>query len=45
MFNLIPLEMLLNDMYGITVDKALNGKEAVTLFDRNYNKTCCDVRY
>jgi CheY-like chemotaxis protein len=45
MFNLIPLELLLNDMFGIVVDKAQNGKEAVTMFSKNLNKQCCKTQY
>eukprot|EP00347_Sterkiella_histriomuscorum_P018716 403344449 len=45
MFNLIPLEMILREMFGILVDKAFNGQEAVNMFNKNLLKTCCDVKY
>ncbi len=45
MFNLIPLELILKEMFELTVDKAFNGKEAVALFDKNMVKTCCETKY
>jgi CheY-like chemotaxis protein len=45
MFNLIPLELILKEMFQITVDKALNGQEAVNMFQKNLVKKCCNVRY
>ena len=45
MFNLIPLELLLKEMYQIQVDKAMNGKEAVNMFSKNMNKKCCNTKY
>lgn len=45
MFNIIPLEYILEDSFQVKSDKALNGQEAVTIFTRNLNKTCCNVRY
>ncbi len=45
MFNLIPLELILKEMFGVTVDKAFNGQEAVMLFDMKMYKTCCDQKY
>jgi CheY-like chemotaxis protein len=32
-------------MFGIVVDKAQNGKEAVTMFSKNLNKQCCKAQY
>jgi hypothetical protein len=32
MFNLIPLELILDEIFSIQVDKAMNGKEAVNMF-------------
>ena len=45
MFNIIPLEYILEDSFQIKSDKALNGLEAVNIFTRNLNKSCCNVRY
>jgi CheY-like chemotaxis protein len=45
MFNLIPLELILKEMFNITVDKAMNGREAVNLFSNNIQKKCCETRY
>ena len=45
MFNLIPLELILREMFGLTVDKAFNGLEAVNLYNKNLLKNCCDIRY
>ena len=44
-FNLIPLEEMLLRNLGESVDKAMNGKEAVDMYITNLNKTCCSVRY
>lgn len=44
-FNLMPLELLLDEFFKIKVDKALNGQEAVNLFTRNLYKSCCNLRY
>ena len=39
MFNLIPLELILNELCdGLTIDKAMNGLEAVNLFKESINK-------
>jgi CheY-like chemotaxis protein len=35
-FNLLPLELILRETFGIQTDKALNGQEAVMKF-ANYN--------
>ena len=47
-FNLIPLELILRETFGLNSDKALNGQEAVMKF-ANHNiqeKPCrCGVRY
>jgi CheY-like chemotaxis protein len=32
-------------MYEISVDKAIDGKEAVILFTKNLHKKCCNKRY
>jgi CheY-like chemotaxis protein len=32
-------------MFDIKVDKAMSGQEAVDLFTKNLNKTCCDTKY
>ena len=42
LFNLIPLEVLLDKIAGIKVLKAKNGLEAVKLYQRDRFKTCCD---
>lgn len=34
-FNLIPLELILNNICGLKCDKALNGLEAVEIFKKN----------
>lgn len=46
-FNLLPLELILRETFGIKTDKALNGQEAVTKFiNYNLQKYCeCGVRY
>jgi CheY-like chemotaxis protein len=41
MFNLIPLELLLEEFFSIPIERAVNGKEAVELFEANLMKTCC----
>jgi len=45
MFNLIPLELILRQMFSLSVDKAFNGQEAVTLFEKNMAKDCCNSKY
>ena len=45
MFNLVPLEMILKEIFKITVDKAMNGQEAVIMFSQNVKKECCKKRY
>ena len=45
MFNLIPLELILKEMFQITVDKAMNGQEAVNMYSENLKKTCCNTKY
>ena len=45
MFNLIPLELILTEMLDVKVDKAMNGKEAIIMFSKNFHKKCCDTRY
>ena len=45
MFNLIPLELILKEMFNISVEKALNGQEAVNMYAKNIQKKCCDTRY
>ena len=45
MFNLIPLELILKEMFQLTCDKAMNGKDAVTMYTNNILKKCCNVRY
>lgn len=45
MFNLIPLELILKEMFGLSVDKAMNGQEAVNMYAANLAKKCCDKRY
>jgi CheY-like chemotaxis protein len=32
-------------MFSIQVDKAMNGKEAFNMFQKNLNKNCCDTKY
>jgi CheY-like chemotaxis protein len=46
-FNLIPLELILRETFGIHTDKALNGQEAVMKFTHyNLQKDCqCGIRY
>ena len=41
LFNLIPLEVMLDQVAQIKVLKAANGHEAVELFKRDRYKTCC----
>ena len=45
MFNLIPLELILKENFGLSVDKAMNGSEAANMFSKNLVKKCCDVKY
>jgi CheY-like chemotaxis protein len=45
MFNLIPLELILQEMLEVKVDKAMNGREAVILFKKNLYKECCNNKY
>ena len=44
-FNLIPLELILKEMFNLNVDKAMNGQEAVTMYTKNLHKKCCDTHY
>jgi len=44
-FNQIPLEVFFTENIKTHVDKADNGVEAVALFRKNLEKTCCNVRY
>ena len=44
-FNLIPLELILKELFQLTVDKAMNGQEAVSMYTKNLLKQCCDTRY
>lgn len=46
-FNLLPLELILRETFGIKTDKALNGQEAVMKFiNYNLQKDCdCGLRY
>jgi CheY-like chemotaxis protein len=47
-FNLIPLELVLRETFGLATDKALNGQEAVMKFAKHniQEKPCeCGVRY
>ena len=39
-YNLIPLEILLKTNFGLAVDKAQNGQEAVDMYKADLNKTC-----
>ncbi len=45
MFNLIPLELILKEMFNISVDKAMNGQEAVNMFTKSLDKKCCQNHY
>lgn len=40
-FNLIPLEVMLDNLFGLTSFKAFSCKEAVDIFRRDRFKTCC----
>jgi CheY-like chemotaxis protein len=42
---MIPLEAILNNIYGLKVDKAQDGKQELEMYIANMTKTCCDVRY
>lgn len=44
-FNLIPLELILKELFDLKVDRALNGAEAVNMFNNNLFKKCCNIRY
>ena len=44
-FNMIPLEQILINTFGLTCDKAKDGLEELNMYLENMNKTCCDVRY
>ena len=44
-FNLMPLNMLITQLFQIQTDLAFNGIQAVQLFKENYEKACkCDNR-
>ncbi len=45
LFNLIPLEVLLGDMYKLGIDKACDGQQAVSMVEQNFAKGCCTKRY
>ena len=32
-------------MFSLKVDKAMNGLEAVKLYQKNLNKVCCEHKY
>jgi len=42
---MIPLEAILNNTYGLKVDKANDGKQELDMYIANMTKTCCNVRY
>ena len=44
-FNMIPLEQILNNTYGLTCDKAKDGKEELDMYIANMTKKCCNARY
>ena len=44
-FNLIPLRMMISEMFSLEVDQALNGLEAVVKFTKNLEKSCCQTNY
>ena len=44
-FNMIPLEQIFNNTYGLRCDKAHDGVQEVDMYLKNMKKTCCDVRY
>lgn len=44
-FNMIPLEQILKNTYGLTCDKAQDGKQELNMYIENMNKTCCEARY
>lgn len=44
-FNLIPLELILSETFQLSVDKALNGADAVAKFRKAITKKCCNIRY
>ena len=44
-FNLMPLQCILMENYGIICDLVENGMEEVNAFIADYEKTCCPLRY
>lgn len=44
-FNLMPLQCLLQESFGIECDLVENGEMEVNAFIENMQKTCCDLRY
>lgn len=44
-FNLMPLQCILLENYGIICDLVENGLEEVNAFISNYEKTCCSLKY
>eukprot|EP00347_Sterkiella_histriomuscorum_P007736 403347751 len=45
MFNLIPLELMLQNINNLQVIKAYNGLEAVNLYKERLQKTCCNNKF
>ena len=44
-FNLIPLRAILEEDFDIEVDEAMDGQQALRMYEENMRKTCCDIRY
>ena len=44
-YNVLPLKMLLRTTYGISTDRAENGKLGFEAFYQNVTKTCCRTYY
>ena len=44
-FNLMPLNLLISQLFQIKTELAFNGQQAINLFVENYEKTCkCENR-
>ena len=41
-FDLLPLEVLLGDLFQVQVEKATGGQQAIDLFAADRAKSCCD---
>lgn len=44
-FNMISIEHIFADQYGLRCDKVSDGQSMLTMYMESMQKTCCDYRY